>query len=315
MQGLQLPRFRSEATALCLLLPLLTAAAPAAGGDEVRVITGIDPIAALVEEVAGGSVRVLRLYPPGAAPSTTEPDGEALREASGAPLYFRTGRRLEGKDEKAVLKAAGGSTAVIDLSAGLDLIGLSKPEETERKIFTSALGLDESSLPSGENPYFWLDPLLADAVSMVIADRLVRVAPEEADAIREHSRRLSERLVRLDGEIRERLALVGDRRMAVFTGAASYFARRYGIGELPVTGVTPGGGPGRQSLKGTVARIRSLGVHAVFTDSLFPRSPAESAAARAGVPLLTLYPFGTPEHAGYFDMMRFNLFIIEEGLR
>jgi len=279
------------------------------------VVAGIDPIASLVEEIAGEDIRVIRLYPPGASPRTAGPAREALRETGGALLYFRAGRWLEGRDEREVTEAAGSGLTVVDLSANLDLIALSKPEETERKIFTSALGLDQASVPADNNPYFWLDPALAGKAAMTIAARLEEIAPGEAGGLRERSLRLRERLVKLDQVIEERLAPVTERRMAVFTGAASYFARRYAITEIAVTGVTPGGGPGRQSLKGTVARLQSLGASTVFTDPSFPRRPAESAAAKAGVTLLTLHPFGTPEHRGYFDMMRLNLDIIEQGLQ
>jgi ABC-type Zn uptake system ZnuABC Zn-binding protein ZnuA len=300
---------------LCLFLFLLAALIPSPACGEISVVAGIDPVASLVKEIAGEGIRVIRLYPPGASPRSAEASREALRESAGALLYFRAGRWLEGRDEKRVTEAAGPLLSIVDLSGNLDLIALSKPEETERKIFTSALGLDEASVPAEKNPYFWLDPTLAEKAATTIAARLAEIAPGEADALRERSRRLRERLAELNREIQERLEPVEKRRMAVFTGAASYFARRYTIAEIPVTGVTPGGGPGRQSLKGTVERLRSLGVSSVFTDPSFPRRPAESAAAKAGVTLLTLHPFGTPEHRGYFDMMRLNLSIIEEGSR
>ena len=308
-------RERVKGVRLCLTLFFLAALIPSPARGEIRVVAGIDPVASLVEEIAGETVRVIRLYPPGASPRIAEPNREALRESGGAVLYFRAGRWLEGRDEKRVARAAGPLLSIVDLSGDLDLIALSKPEETERKIFTSALGLDEASVPAEKNPYFWLDPMLADKAAVTITARLEEIVPGEAMALRERSRLLRERLAKLDREIGERLAPIEKRSMAVFTGVASYFARRYAIAEVPVTGVTPGGGPGRQSLKGTVERLRSLDASVVFTDPSFPRRPAESAAAKAGVTLLTLHPFGTPEHRGYFDMMRLNLAVIERGLR
>jgi ABC-type Zn uptake system ZnuABC Zn-binding protein ZnuA len=118
----------------------------------------------------------------------------------------------------------------------------------------------------------------------------------------------------LDQDIRERLASRKTGRIAAFTGTASYFCRRYGLDEVFVTGVTPGGGPGRTSLKGTVSLLRGLGVGAVFTGPLFPRQPAEAAASRAGVRLLVLEPFGAPGRGGYFEIMGHTLELIEEGL-
>jgi ABC-type Zn uptake system ZnuABC Zn-binding protein ZnuA len=299
---------------LALSLWLCALAAPARG--EVRVAASVAPIANLAEQLAGDSIRVVALFPPGAAPrGEGDPDGDALRETAGSLLYFKVGSGLEGRADTLAVQAAGPGVVVVDLTEGMDLIAPSKPEETERKIFTSALGLDEASAPKGGNPYFWLDPLLAGEAVDRMAAALGKTLPGEKKALEGRRLLLRERLSALDGEIRERLAGVRDRRLAAFTGAGSYFARRYNLVEIPLTGVRPGGGPGRQSLKGTVSRIRSLGVRAVFTDPLFPRRPAVSAAERAGVRLLTLEPFGTGEHPGYMDMMRHNLRTIEDGLR
>ena len=139
--------------------------------------------------------------------------------------------------------------------------------------------------------------------------------PGRAPFFAGNAARLRERLAALDAEIRHRFEEMPQRRFAVFPGSWSAFARRYRLEEIPLAGVTPGGGPGRQSLKGTVSRIRSLGVGAVFTDRFFPREPAEMAARRAGVPLLVLEPFGSGKRVGYFEMMRYNVGVIERGLR
>lgn len=299
-----------------LALTLWLCAPSAAGGEQVRVAASIAPIADLLEQLAGDSVRVVTLFPPGAAPrGEGDPDGDALREAAGSLMYFKVGSGLEGRADTLAVQAAGPGVAVVDLTEGMEMIAPSKPEETERKIFASALGLDEASAPKSGNPYFWLDPLLAGEAVDRMAAALGRILPGEKAALESRRLLLRARLSELDSEIRERLADVRDRRLAAFTGAAAYFARRYNLVEVPLAGVRPGGGPGRQSLKGTVSRIRSLGVRSVFTDPLFPRSPAESAAERAGVRLLTLEPFGAGESPGYMDMMRHNLRTIEDGLR
>jgi ABC-type Zn uptake system ZnuABC Zn-binding protein ZnuA len=238
------------------------------------------------------------LFPPGAAPrGEGGPDGDALRETAGSLLYFKVGSGLEGR-------AAEPGGIVVNLTEGMELIAPSKPEGTERKIFTSALGLDEASAPKGDNPYFWLDPLLAGEAVDRMAAALGRILPGERQALEGRRLLLRERLSELDSEIRKRLAGIRDRRLATFTEAGAYFARRYNLVEVPLTGV-----------RGTIPRIRSLGVRAVFTDPLFPRRPAESAAEKAGIRLLTLEPFGTDEYPGYMDMMRHNLSVIEQGLR
>jgi ABC-type Zn uptake system ZnuABC Zn-binding protein ZnuA len=220
---------------------------------------------------------------------------------------------ITGSDGEAT--AAVESMPLADLAAGFAEADPSGPEEVERRIFAAALGVDGSP-PGGDGSLTaWLDPLIARGMVGRIEERLAAAFPGRAALFRGRSARLGERLTVLDAEIRQRFEEVPQRRFAVFPGSWSSFARRYRLEEIPLAGVIPGGGPGRQSLKGTVSRIRSLGVKAVFTDRFFPREPAQMAARRAGVLLHVLEPFGVGNKVGYFETMRYNAAVIERGLR
>ncbi len=178
------PFGRGGATLLPLALSLWLCAPAAPARGEVRVAASIAPIADLAQRLVGDSVRVVALFPPGAAPrGEGGPDGDALREIAGSLLYFKVGSGLEGRADTLAMQAAGQGVAVVDLTEGMELIAPSKPEETERKIFTSALGLDEASAPKGDNPYFWLDPLLAGEAVDRMAAALGRVLPGERQAL------------------------------------------------------------------------------------------------------------------------------------
>jgi ABC-type Zn uptake system ZnuABC Zn-binding protein ZnuA len=228
------------------------------------------------------------------------------------PLADLAGQ-IAGGDEKAA--AATGEMSLIYLSAGFEPAAQSGPEEAERKIFAAALGVDAS--PSGGSGTLtaWLDPLIARGMVNRIEESAVTAVPGRAAFFAGNAARLRARLAGLDEEIRQRFEDLPQRRFAVFSGSWSAFARRYRLEEIPLAGVTPGGGPGRRSLKGTLSRIRSSGVGAIFTDRFFPGEPAQMAARRAGVPLLVLEPFGFGEQTGYFEMMRYNVGVIERGLR
>jgi ABC-type Zn uptake system ZnuABC Zn-binding protein ZnuA len=228
------------------------------------------------------------------------------------PLADLAGQ-ITGGDEKAA--AAAGSMSLADLSAGFEPADPSGPEEVERKIFAAALGVDGSPPGGGGSRTIWLDPLIAREMVNRIEVSAATAVPGRAAFFNRNAARLRERLAALDVEIRRRFENVPQRRFAIFPRSWSAFARRYHLEEISLAGVTPVGGPGRQSLKGTVSRIRSLGVGAVFTDRFFPREPAKMAARRAGVPLLVLEPFGSEKRLGYFEMMRYNVDLIERGVR
>jgi zinc transport system substrate-binding protein len=257
-------------------------------------------------------VEVVELWPAGADPRSRDPDGRSRESAAGSPLYVKVGADLERGDESVAADTRRGGGRVLELSEGAALIGLTKGEEIEGKIFSAALGLD-GRVPRG-NPFLWLDPVLVKGFVNRLLPALSEAFPDRLPAFQVRAERLLDMLDDLDQDIRERLASRKAGKIAAFTGTASYFCRRYGLDEIFVTGVTPGGGPGRTSLKGTVSLLRGLGVGAVFTGPLFPRQPAEAASSRAGVPLLVLEPFGAPGRGGYFMIMNHTLDLIEQGV-
>jgi hypothetical protein len=237
--------------------------------------------------------------------------GGAPAAADIPPLADLVGQ-ITGGDEKG--SAAAGNVPLADLANRFEPADPSGPEEVERKLFSAALGVDGSPPGGSRSLTAWLDPLIAREMVDRIEESAAAAVPGRAAFFNRNAARLRERLTALDNEIRQLFEEVPRRRFAVFPGSWSAFARRYRLEEIPLAGVTPGGGPGRQSLKGTVSRIRSLGVGAVFTDRFFPREPAEMAARRAGVPLLVLEPFGSGNQVGYFEMMRYNAKLIKRGL-
>ena len=292
------------------LIILLFSPAPAAGGD--RVVASIAPLADLLRLVAGEGVEVVELWPAGGDPRSRDPDRRSRESAVGSLLYVRVGADLERGDESVAADTRDRGGRVLELSEGAALIGLTRGEETEGKIFSAALGLD-GRVPRG-NPFLWLDPVLVKEFVNRLPPALEEAFPDRLPDFQANADRLLAMLSDLDRDIRGRLGSREDGKIASFTGTASYFCRRYGLKDFIVTGVTPGGGPGRTSLKGTVSLLRGLGVGAVFTDPLFPRQPAEAAASGAGIQLLVLEPFGAPGRTGYFDIMNHTLDLIEEGL-
>jgi zinc transport system substrate-binding protein len=304
--------FHRAFAALILSLTLLAAAPPAVAAAKILASTAA--LADIVAAVAGEDARVIALYPGGVHPRLAAPERGVLREADSCDLYVKVGSGLEGRS----VLGPDGKTArlpILDLSDGRRLLEESVPEKAERKIFSAALGVDLDNGGEGKNPFFWLDPAAMREAVEPIADALSDLLPEKAGAFRRRAALLEQRLEALHRETAESLEGIGERRLVVFTGAWSYFAARYGLKEIPVSAVRPGGGPGRQSLKGAVAGIRTLEVPAVFTDLTFPFRPAETAARRAGVRLVVLEPFGSPANSGYFELIRRNTRLIEEALR
>lgn len=274
---------------------------PARAAAEIpAVAASISPVADLLARIGGDDFQVTSLFGPGVHPRQSQAKKTALPDV--AALYVRVGGTFEGRSDSSVMTKAG---RVLNLSAGLELIGEAVEERVERKILAAALGADAPETRGG-NPWFWLDPLMAAAAADLMAAALVELRPEAADRIAQRTEAIRVELTQLDREIAALLAGAAGKPFPVFTTSWSYFARRYGLDEVHLAAVVPGGGPGRHSLKGAAERLRGTGAGRAFTDLTFPLSPAAAVCSRAGAQLVTLYPLGrvTNDNGSVFSLLR-----------
>jgi len=285
------PARRARTAAAIAALPLLLAlpGPRAAAGAEGAVAT-IAPIADLVREVGGPAVSVTTLLPPGASPHTYEPTPAAARALAAARAVFLVGAGLDAWAARLVAAAAPPGAVVVDLSAGVELV-------------------------DGGNPHYWLDPRVAAALVDRIEAALARALPAERAGLAARAAALRGRLGALDAELADAIAALPTRRLVTFHGSWPYLARRYGLEVVGVIETAPGREPGPRHLAGIVARIRALGVPAVFAEPQLSPRAAEEIAREAGVRVLVLDPLGgVPGREGYEELMRFNLRSLEEGL-
>lgn len=275
-------------------------AGTAAASERPVVAASIYPVADLLSRVGGDDFKVQSLFGPGVHPRQPQTKRIALPEE--LLLYVRVGGSFEGAADN---KAAAQAGQVLNLSTAIELIGEEAAVQVERKILAAALGADTST--SGRvNPWFWLDPLKAGEAADLMAAALAEIRPEAAGRVEKRTKLLKEELRQLDKEISAGLAQARDVPFAVFTSSWSYFARHYGLTEVHLASVIPGGGPGRHSLKGASAVLRRTGAGRAYTDLTFPASPARAVAARAGAKLIVLHPLGiaTTGDGGYFSLLR-----------
>ena len=101
---------------------------------------------------------------------------------------------------------------------------------------------------------------------------------------------------------------------------SAYLARRYGLRQVAVEGLSPEAEPAPRELARVVAAVRDSGATTVFTEPLASPRVARTVARETGTTVSTLDPLEglTPREvdrgADYFTVMRANLAAIERGL-
>ena len=242
------------------------------------------PLAFAAEQVGGAGLDVENLTPPGAEPHDLELspiDAAALRDAR---LVLLLGHGFQPQLED----AAGGGDNVLRL---LDTPGL-------------------DVLPNGD-PHVWLDPLRYARIVMRIGEALGR---EQAAA------QLVSRLRELDAEYRSGLADCARHEIVTSHEAFAYLAQRYGLEQVPITGLSPEAEPQPADLAHVVQLVEERGVTTIYYETLVSPRIAETVARETGATTAVLDPIEglTKDEiaAGddYFTRMRANLRALEEGL-
>ena len=102
--------------------------------------------------------------------------------------------------------------------------------------------------------------------------------------------------------------------------AFGYLARRYGLEQVALTGVSPEAEPGPRALESLAEEVEREGATTVFFETLVSPRLAETVAREAGASTAVLDPLeglsreAADRGADYFSVMRENLAALRQAL-
>jgi zinc transport system substrate-binding protein len=303
---------------LPLFLALLSGGAglPAAGGAGERkplAAATVFPLAELARAVAGDAVEVLQLLPPGADVHTWQPRVGDVRRLAGADLVVSIGSGLEPWLPGLVKGAGAGRVPSLEASRGLDLLEGHEGHAAEEE--PGGRGRED------HDPHVWLDFLQDEKIVDALAGALAKLVPAETAGFRSRAEDLKKRLRALDASYREGLSGCAGREIFLAGHAAfGYLARRYGLVQVPVYGVSPDAAPTPKTTAGIAARAKRAKARTIFYEPGAGDKVARLIAAEAGADVRILHPGHniTPAQreagVGFFDLMAENLEALRHGL-
>jgi zinc transport system substrate-binding protein len=291
-----------------LVLILVTAALAGCGSDDESasderrdVIAAFYPLAWAAERVGSEAVDVRNLTPPGTEPHDLElspRDVEAIRSAD---LVLYIGQRFQPAVEDALEGADG---EAVDLLAGQRLhAGEAHEDEHE------AGGEEDHELES--DPHVWLDPTRMAEIADRIAAALGRTGEAAA---------LDRELRTLDGDFRRGLSNCQRREVVTSHAAFGYLAARYGLEQVPITGLSPEAEPTPRDLEEVVEHVRETKATTIFFETLVSPRLAETVARETEAETAVLDPIegiaqdDLDRGADYLSVMRKNLASLRRAL-
>jgi zinc transport system substrate-binding protein len=282
--------------ALRLIAALLAVAALAgcgggSDGDSGRrnVLASFYPLKYAAQRIGGDEVEVTNLTPPGVEPHDLELTPRDVARVLDADVVLYLGAGFQPAVDDAVEDASG---ELVDLLEGLQL--------------REGVGGETVS-----DPHVWLDPTLYARV----VERVGRVlgSPQRA-------RQLETKLRALDASFRAGLGRCERRELVTSHAAFGYLAARYGLEQVPLTGVTPEAEPTPRKLEEAVRRVRETGATTIFFETLVSPRVAQTVARETGARTAVLNPIEgltqeqDAQNDDYFTLMRANLRALRKAL-
>jgi len=265
-------------------------AAPAQVSEGVGTTSGplvvtvsILPQAYFVDQIGGDYVKTNVMVDAGDDPHSYEPTPEQMRALSESAAYFRIGVEFEDAwmDKIASANAA---MRIVDTTAGIERLPMAEHSHGEE-----GHGEEEEHDHEGEpDPHVWTSPELVKIQSQIICDTLVEIDPEHEQTYKANLETFFGEIELLEADLRETLEGVSGQKFLVFHPSWGYFARDFGLEQVPVE--VGGQEPSAQELAALIAEAREENIHIVFAQPEFSTRAAETIADEIDGEVLLISP-------------------------
>lgn len=271
---------------LLILGFIFMSAAPAQA--KLLAAVSIAPEAYFLKQIAGDRADVVVMVPAGADAHTYEPKPRQLADLSKAAVYFAIGMDFEDAWLPR-FAAANPRMAIVKTDAGIDKIPMvahhdddDDHDRDKGKTGHDKAGKGHEHHDGEPDPHVWLSPSLAKVVGASMRDALVKADPEGAADYAAGFERFAAQCDALDAGIKKVFADVpaGQRKFMVFHPSWGYFARDYGLTQVPIEQL--GREPGPKALAGLIKEAKADGVKVIFVQPQLSAAQAETIAKGIG---------------------------------
>lgn len=265
-----------------------------AASNKIKVTASFYPLYFLASEIGGDKVIVENIIPLGSEPHDFEPTAKQLADISQSNIFILNGDNLEAWGQKVANNLDKKTVFVITATNGLSL--------------------------KTTDPHVWLDPISFKKEAENIEQGYVQAAPAQSGYFRTNLARVLKTLDLLDREYRNGLKNCKTRNFITSHAAFSYLALRYGLNQIPLSGLS-----GEDELSGKqmveiIDTIKKENLKTIFIERLESPKIAQTIASEAGVKTLILDPIegltveNEQKKENYLTLMMENLQNLKEGL-
>ncbi len=270
-----------------LRFTVLTLFAAIALNAQVSTVVSILPQKYFVNQIGGDKVGVEVMVTPGSSPVTYEPKPSQMTVLSKADLYFSISAPFE-KRWLSRFQDAAQNTDFVAMDKDIQKHPVAAHDHEEHDTH----GHHNHDKKKNLDPHIWLSPTLAKTIAAHIKDALVEADKTNAAFYENNYKRFLQKVEALDTKIKNLLQNRNSDKFIVFHPSWGYFARDYGLTQVPVE--IEGKAPKQKDLIQLIDFAKDHGIKAVFVAPEFSQKSAQTIAKSIGGKTITVSPL-SPE--------------------
>jgi len=267
--------------------------------DKILVYTSIYPLYDFVGKIGGDKIQLKNIVPSGGEPHEWEPTPRDIAEISKADVLIFCGAGMESWKDKVLGAIDKSKVVVVDASQNVELIEGKHDEE----------GHDHP----GVDPHIWVDPVNAKTIVNNILAGLIKADGKNRKFYEANAAAYQKELDLLHQEYQTSLANVKNNEFLVSHDAFGYLAKRYGLQQVAVRGLSPEAEPSPADMANIIKMAREKQIKTIFFETTVSPKVSQTIAGELKAETLVLNPMDglTAEEIaaghGYLYTMRQNL--------
>jgi len=243
-----------------------------------RAFVSIPPQKYFVQKIGGNLVNVAVLVPAGADPHTYEPKPKQMAELSKCAVYFAVGIDFE----KAWLPRIAGTNPnirIVHTDEGIKKITMTGHHHDKKSRHGHARA-GHHHHEGTQDPHVWLSPALVKIQAEHILHALIDIDPDNQMHYKKNYTAFLEEITIVDAELKNLFAGRKGDRFMVFHPSWGYFAKEYGLEQIPIE--IEGKEPKPAQLRMLIRHAREYGIRVVFVQPQFSEKSAEMISREIG---------------------------------
>ena len=274
----------------------------------MKIVTSFYPVYAMVKAVSG-DLNDVRMIQSSSGIHSYEPSANDIAAIYDADVFVYHSHTLEswaGSLDPSLQKS---KVKVLEASEGMTLERVPGLEDMK-----AGDGIDEKTL---YDPHTWLDPEKVAEEAQIIADKLSELDSANKDTYQKNAQGFSAKAHDLTKKYQPIFEKANQKTFVTQHTAFSYLAKRFGLNQLGIAGISPDQEPSPRQLTEIQEFVKTYKVKTIFTESNASSKVAETLIKSTGVSLKTLNPLeADPQNdKSYLDNLEEDIAILAEELK